>query len=39
MFATDQSNPLSPNTVHFTSTTAVVKSIRMLGCEARGRSG
>ena len=29
----------SPNTVHFTSTTAVVKSIRTVGCDARGRSG
>jgi hypothetical protein len=28
-----------PNTVHFTSMTAVAKSIRMIGCDARGRSG
>ena len=27
------------NTVHFTSTMAAVKSIRMMGCDARGRSG
>src|SRR4051794_11975728 len=29
----------NPNTVHFTSTMAAVKSIRMMGCDARGRSG
>jgi hypothetical protein len=27
------------NTVHFTSKMAAVKSIRMMGCDARGRSG
>jgi hypothetical protein len=32
-------NGSSPNTVHFTSTMAAVKSIRMMGCDARGRSG
>jgi hypothetical protein len=29
----------SCNTVHFTSTMAAVKSIRIMGCGARGRSG
>src|SRR4051794_29138766 len=29
---------VSANTVHFTSTMAVVKSIRTVGCAARGRS-
>jgi len=28
-----------PNTVHFTITMATVKSIRIMGCDARGRSG
>ena len=31
--------PINYNTVHFTSTMAAVKSIRMMGCDARGRSG
>jgi hypothetical protein len=29
----------SSNTVHFTSMMAAMKSIRTIGCDARGRSG
>src|SRR4051812_36651095 len=31
--------PPRTNTVHFSSMTAVAKSIRTIGCDARGRSG
>jgi predicted ATPase len=32
-------NRLRPNTVHFTIWMAVAKSVRVIGCGARGRSG
>jgi hypothetical protein len=31
--------PTSPNAVHFTIRMAVAKSVRVIGCGARGRSG
>jgi hypothetical protein len=34
-----QNFPPSPNTVHFAIWMAVVKSVRVIGCGARGRSG